>query len=49
MKTAVVIDAACDLPASYLQQHQLHLLPNTLILGDQVLTDDRNVDLTLAF
>ncbi len=49
MKTAVVIDAACDLPASYLQQHQLHLLPNTLILGDQVLTDDRNVGLTLAF
>ena len=49
MKTAIVIDPTCDLPASYIQQHQLHLLPNTLILGHQVLTDNRDADLTLAF
>lgn len=49
MNTAVVIDSACDLPASYIQQHQLHLLPNTLILGGEIVTDNRDVDLTLAF
>ncbi len=49
MKTAVVIDSACDLPAAYIQQHQLYLLPNRLILGDQVLNDTRDANLTLAF
>ena len=49
MKTAVVIDSACDLPATYIQKHRLYLLPNTLILGDQILTDNRDVNLTLAF
>jgi len=49
MKTAVVIDSACDLPATYIQKHQLYLLPNTLVLGDQILTDSRDVNLTLAF
>lgn len=48
MKTAVVIDSACDLPAAYIQRHQLYLLPNKLVLGDQVLTDNRDPDLTLA-
>ncbi len=49
MKTAVVIDSACDLPAAYIHQHRLYLLPNKLILGDQILTDARDVNLTLAF
>ena len=49
MKTAVVIDSACDLPAAYIQRHEMYLLPNKLILGDQILTDNRDADLTLAF
>lgn len=49
MKTAVVIDSACDLPADYIQRHEVYLLPNKLILGDQILTDHRDTDLTLAF
>lgn len=49
MKTAVVIDSACDLPADYIQRHEMYLLPNKLILGDQVLNDHRETDLTLAF
>lgn len=49
MKTAVVIDSACDLPAAYIQRHQLYLLPNKLVLGDQILTDHRDPDLMLAF
>jgi len=49
MKTAVVVDSACDLPASYLERHQLHLLPDTLTLDNEVFTDNRDVELTLAF
>jgi DegV family protein with EDD domain len=49
MKTAVVMDSACDLPAAYIQRHQLYLLPNRVVLGDQILTDNRDVNLTLAF
>ncbi len=49
MKTAVVIDSACDLPAAYIQRHQLYLLPHRVIVGDQILTDTGDVNLTLAF
>lgn len=49
MKTAVVVDSACDLPADYIQRHQIYLLPNRLVLGDQTLVDTRDVNLTLAF
>ena len=49
MKTAVVIDSACDLSAAYIQQHRLYLLPNKLVVGNQILIDNRDVNLTLAF
>ena len=49
MKTVVVIDASCDLPGAYVQQHRLKMLPSTLILGDQVFSDIRDVNLSLAF
>ena len=49
MKTAVVIDSACDLPADYIDKHHLYLLPNKLIAGNQSLIDNRDVNLTLAF
>lgn len=49
MKTAVVIDSACDLPANYIQRHEMYLLPNKLILNDRILTDQRDIHLTLAF
>lgn len=49
MKTAVVIDSACDLPAAYIQKHHLYLLPNKLIVGNQILIDNRDINLTLAF
>ncbi len=49
MKTVVVIDATCDLPGAYVQQQQLKVLPSKLILGDQVFSDVRDVNLSLAF
>lgn len=49
MKTVVVIDASCDLPGAYVQQHRLKVLPSRLILGDQVFSDVRDVNLSLAF
>ena len=49
MKTAVVIDSACDLPTAYIQKHHLYLLPNKLMVGNQILIDNRDVNLTLAF
>ena len=49
MKTAVVVDAACDLPSTYIRQHQLHVLPFALRLGGRVVNDTRDVNLTLAF
>ena len=49
MKTVVVIDATCDLPDDYVQQHRLRVLPNKLILGDQAFSDVRDINLSLAF
>ncbi|NMQ19621.1 hypothetical protein E4P82_10690 [Candidatus Competibacter phosphatis] len=49
MKTVVVIDATCDLPDAYVQQHRLKVLPNKLLLGDQVFSDTRDINLSLAF
>ncbi|MCB1795087.1 MAG: DegV family protein [Candidatus Competibacteraceae bacterium] len=49
MKTVVVIDATCDLPDTYVQQHRLRVLPNKLILGDQAFSDVRDINLSLAF
>lgn len=49
MKTAVVVDAACDLPSAYIRQHQLHVLPFALRLGGRIINDTRDVNLTLAF
>ena len=49
MKTVVVIDATCDLPDAYVQQHHLQVLPSTLILDGQSYPDTRNTDLILTF
>ena len=49
MKTALVIDSACDLPEAYIQRHALHVLPNTVLLGDQRWIDARDANRTLAF
>ena len=49
MRIGLVVDSACDLPLEYLQQHDIHLLPVTVRIGEAVLTDHRNPEATLHF
>lgn len=51
MRVGICIDSACDLPPSFIEEHQLEILPINLLLGEQkeVLADTRNPDETIAF
>lgn len=49
MRIGLVVDSACDLPLSYLQQHEVTVLPITVRIGDAVLADHRDEEATLAF
>lgn len=49
MKTAVVVDAACDLAPDYVREHELYVLPNALVAGGETLSDEREVEAMLAF
>lgn len=49
MKTGIVIDSACDLPRSYIDDHQLYILPTSLYLGLRAFIDTRVPEPTLEF
>jgi len=49
MRIGIVVDSACDLPLEYFQQHNIHLLPITVRIGQAVLADHRNEQATLQF
>ncbi|QWP78084.1 DegV family protein [Lysobacter sp. K5869] len=49
MRIGIVVDSACDLPLDYFQQHNIHLLPITVRIGQAVLADHRNEEATLQF
>ena len=49
MRTGFVIDSACDLPQSYLQDHNIHILPISLHFGYDVSEDVRDPEATQAF
>ncbi|MEH6421073.1 DegV family protein [Pseudomonas sp. CGJS7] len=49
MRIGIVVDSACDLPLDYLQQHNIHLLPVTVRIGQAVLADQRNEEAALQF
>ena len=49
MRIGLVVDSACDLPASYLKQHEISLLPVTVHIGEDSLTDLRDEEATLQF
>lgn len=38
-KTAIVIDSTCDLPPSWIDERQIHLIPCLVTYGDQVFLD----------
>jgi len=49
MRIGIVVDAACDLPAEFLEQQRITVLPFTLRLDDEVLVDDRNAETTRRY
>ena len=48
MKIGVAIDASCDLPRSYIDEHRLVVLPGLLEFGDKEIVDSRDSAETLA-
>ncbi len=49
MRIGVAIDSACDLPAEYLEQHDIVVLPINLYLGDEHTLDVRDPQATMDF
>lgn len=49
MRVGVVIDASCDLPRTFIEEHGIELLPGILEFGDKELVDNRDPRETLSF
>lgn len=49
MRIGIVVDSTCDLPADYIESHNVVLLPITVRIGDAVLADHRDEEATLSF
>ncbi len=49
MRVGVVIDSACDLPAEYLKEQNIEVLPINLQLGNERSLDVRNPKATIEF
>ena len=49
MRTGFVIDSACDLPQSYLQEHDIYIMPISLHFGYDIFEDVRDPEATQAF
>lgn len=49
MRIGLVVDSACDLPLQYLDDNDVVVLPITVRIGDAVLADRRDPQVTLEF
>ena len=49
MRIGLVVDSACDLPTSFLKQHDITILPITVRIDDALQVDYRDEAATLAF
>ena len=49
MRIGIVVDSGCDLPQSFIEQHNIGILPITIHLDGQDLVDVRDPDVTLDF
>lgn len=49
MRVGIVIDSACDLPRSYIEEHKLEIMPINLVFGDEIFIDERDPDKTIEF
>ncbi len=48
-RTCIAVDSACDLPAAFIKEHNLQILPITLKLDGHNFIDNRNHDETIQF
>jgi DegV family protein with EDD domain len=49
VRVGIVIDSACDLPRSFIEQHHLEIMPINLKIGDEIFIDERDQAQTIAF
>ncbi|MBO9661734.1 DegV family protein [Dokdonella sp.] len=49
MRIGIVVDSACDLPAEFLQQHEITVLPIGVHLDGETLVDDRSPEVRQRF
>ena len=49
MRTGVVVDSTCDLPETFFREHRIRILPITVKLGDKLLVDERDPEVTQRF
>ena len=49
MRIGLVVDSACDLPPSFIREHNIVILPISIRINDKVFVDERDPDATLAF
>lgn len=49
MRIGIAVDSCCDLPADFITQHGIEILPISLRIGETLIEDRRRVDETLAF
>lgn len=49
MKTAIMVDAACDLPVEFCKQNDIHIIPMGVVFGDKRYFDDREPETTRSF
>lgn len=49
MRIGIVVDSACDLPLEFLQANDIGVLPITVRIGEAVLADRRDPQVTLEF
>ncbi|MGI9319363.1 MAG: DegV family protein [bacterium] len=49
MRTALIVDAACDLPADYCVQNDIHILPMGVVFAEERYFDQRDSEVTRNF
>lgn len=49
MRIGIVVDSACDLPQSFIEENKIVILPITLNLGGHQMVDRRDAEATLEF
>jgi len=49
MSTAIIVDAACDLPVDFCEQNDIHVIPLGVVFGDKNYFDSRDPETTRTF